>query len=111
MPPFSFAFQSHSSVGTGADEFPFDERESFYSPVRDHHRPVDGMRGSDHYFSRHHITIYEDPRETVDPRLPGARRREDFNFMREPVLDFRPSHERYFRSPYVEDNRRQRHFY
>lgn len=57
--------------------------------------PLDKDEG---YFSRHRITIYEDPREYLDPRYGLDHRREDYqtNFhdyrrYHSPALEFRPS--------------------
>lgn len=72
-----------------------------------------GPLDSENYFSRHQITIYEDPRDSIDPREPSVRRRQDYDFQRrrEPVLDFRPSSLRYRDFRYDdEENRRYSHY-
>lgn len=65
--------------------------------------PLPLNRGQDDgYFSRHRITIYDDPRELIDPRRTEAERREAAAYMNNvgggsgsiyhnPRLDFRPS--------------------
>lgn len=98
-----------------------DRGGSFYSSSSSSHRrnpylerdgPLDTM--AENYFSRHRITIYEDPRETIDPRAPpSARRRDGYNTYqhrqdhRDPVLEFRPSMERFFGYDNHDDRRRR----
>lgn len=60
-------------------------------PLSRRDKPLD-----DDYLSRHRITIYEDPRELIDPR--DDRRRDDFRAnpsLPPPILDVRPSPLRY----------------
>lgn len=50
----------------------------------------------DGYFPRQRITIYDDPRELIDPRRVEAERRESYmnsigGIYHTPRLDFRPS--------------------